>query len=362
MAVLVTGGAGYIGSHMVHELRTQGRSVIVLDDLSTGEDWLIPSSVPLFRGRCGDVALVSSIMRTFDIDALFHFAGSIIVSESVANPFLYYENNTCQSRTLFETAVQAGGKRIIFSSSAAVYGCPSSVPVAEDATLAPLSPYGSSKLMTEVMLRDIERAYGLRSVCLRYFNVAGADPNRRTGQAGPNATHIIKVAVQAALGIRDGVAIFGDDYPTPDGTCIRDYVHVTDLVKAHMSALEHLEGDGESAALNVGYGHGFSVAEVIEAVQRVSGIPFDVTIKARREGDPPVLVAKSDLSRQLLGWRPRYDDLDCIVQHALTWEKTLARHRELAAAKTQIEVLSAAASWMTAPKTNGATATLGRDA
>lgn len=323
MAVLVTGGAGYIGSHMVNELIDLGETVIVVDDLSTGVKWLVPDSVPLFIGRVGDMQLISAIIDAFHVESILHFAAAIVVPDSVKNPFLYYENNTSESRTLFATAVDHGVKHIVFSSSAAVYGNPATSPVTEAAELRPVSPYGSSKLMTEIMLRDADRAHGLRYVALRYFNVAGADPLRRTGQSGHNATHIIKVAVQAALGLRDGVCLFGSDYATPDGTCVRDYVHVTDLVRAHAAALNHLRQGGESIALNCGYGHGFSVLEVIEAVRRVSGVQFPVRMAARRPGDPAELVASNVHIKAVLDWAPMYDDLDQIVAHALTWEETL---------------------------------------
>ncbi len=328
MAVLVTGGAGYIGSHMVHDLVERGIPVVVLDDLSTGQRSLLPPDVPLFVGKCGDASLVGAIVEAFEVDTVFHFAAAIVVPESMANPFHYYENNTAESRTLFATAVAHGVRRIIFSSSAAVYGEPDAVPVAEEAPALPPSPYGSSKLMTETMLRDAAAAHGVRYVAMRYFNVAGADPAGRTGQSGPNATHIIKVAVQAALGLRDGVAIFGEDYPTPDGTCIRDYVHVTDLVKAHAVAYSHLKQGGDSLTLNCGYGHGFSVREVIDAVRRVSGVRFPVKIAPRRAGDPAELVACNRRILAALDWRPAFDDLDGMVAHALAWEALLdARER-----------------------------------
>lgn len=323
MAVLVTGGAGYIGSHMVYELMDNGVPVVVLDDLSAGQRWLLPEDVPLFIGKCGDEKLVSAILNAFGVDTIFHFAAAIVVPESVQKPFHYYENNTAESRTLFETAVKHGVRNIIFSSSAAVYGEPDAAPITEDAALRPVSPYGSSKLMTEIMLRDAAAAHGIRYVALRYFNVAGADPAGRTGQSGANASHIIKVAVQAALGVRDHVSIFGEDYPTPDGTCVRDYVHVTDLVKAHAAACNHLAKGGESLTLNCGYGHGYSVKEVVDAVRRVSGVRFTVKHGPRRPGDPAELVASNERIRSALNWRPSLDDLDGMIAHALAWEERL---------------------------------------
>jgi UDP-glucose 4-epimerase len=324
MSILVTGGCGYIGSHMVHALVDAGERVVVLDNLSTGTRAAIPGSVPLVVGSVGDQALVERLAREHQVSAIIHFAGSIVVPESVADPLKYYRNNTANSRTLLEAAVACGIEQFIFSSTAAVYGNPERVPIDEDAPPHPMSPYGTSKLMTEAMLKDVGAAHGMRYLILRYFNVAGADPQLRTGQSTPNATHLIKVAVQAALGLRPEVQVFGTDYATPDGTCIRDYIHVTDLVGAHASALEHLRCGGASLTLNCGYGKGYSVLEVIEAVQRAARDRFPVRRVGRRPGDPAVIVADGNRLRATLGWQPRFDDLDRIVAHALAWERRLA--------------------------------------
>ena len=323
MAVLVTGGAGYIGSHMVYELLDAAEDVVILDNLSTGFRWAIPERVPLYEGDTGDLALTRSIIAQHQVDAIIHFAASIVVPDSVADPLGYYRNNTANSRTLIEAAVSSGVKHFIFSSTAAVYGNPKSVPVAEDAAPNPMSPYGSSKLMTEIILRDTAFAHPLKYAVLRYFNVAGADPQMRTGQSTPAATHLIKVAVQTALGMRKKMDVFGTDYPTPDGTCVRDYIHVSDLVRAHSDALQYLRSGGESATFNCAYGRGFSVLEVIETVKRVSGIDFRVEMSERRPGDPAQIVAASDKARNFLHWQPRYDDLDTIVANALEWEQKL---------------------------------------
>jgi UDP-glucose 4-epimerase len=333
MTVLVTGGAGYIGSHMVLELADAGERVVVLDNLSTGFDWAVAKGVPLVVGESGDQALVARLIREHDVDAIIHFAASIVVPDSVRDPLGYYRNNTMNSRALIECAVTAGVRHFIFSSTAAVYGNPAEVPVKEDAPTAPISPYGWSKLMTEIMLRDAGNAYGLAHVILRYFNVAGADPQRRTGQSTKAATHLIKVAAETALGLRAKLDVFGDDYPTPDGTCIRDYIHVSDLVRAHADALRHLRSGAPSLTLNCGYGHGFSVLEVIDAVKRVSGVDFKVDIAPRRQGDPAQIVAHSEQARQKLGWRPRYDDLSTIVRDALAWERELIGRQTKAPAK-----------------------------
>ena len=325
MTVLVTGGAGYIGSHMVLELAETGERVVVLDNLSTGHDWAIPPGVPLVVGDSGDQELVGRLLRDEAVDAIIHFAASIVVPDSVRDPLGYYRNNTVNTRALIECAVQAGVRNFIFSSTAAVYGNPAEIPVTENAPLQPISPYGSSKLMSEVMLRDAGHAHGLSHVILRYFNVAGADPLCRTGQATRAATHLIKVAVETALGLRAKLDVFGDDYPTPDGSCVRDYIHVSDLARAHSDALRLLRAGQPSLTLNCGYGHGFSVLDVVETVKRVSGVDFKVEIAPRREGDPAQIVADSQRARAALRWQPRFDDLSIIVEHALAWEQALIK-------------------------------------
>jgi UDP-glucose 4-epimerase len=323
MTILVTGGAGYIGSQMVRELADAGESVVVLDNLSTGHRWAVADSVPIIVGETGDQPLVMELIREHEIEAIIHFAASIVVPDSVRDPLSYYRNNTANSRSLIECAIKNGVDKFIFSSTAAVYGNPSSSPIAEAAPTLPISPYGWSKLMTEIMLRDASAAHGLTYVILRYFNVAGADPDCRTGQSSPNATHLIKVAAETALGLRPKLEVFGTDYPTPDGTCIRDYIHVADLARAHSDALRHIRSGGTSLTLNCGYGHGFSVLDVIETVKRVSGVDFDVEYAPRRPGDPAQLVASSEKARATLAWKPRFDDLSTIVTHALAWEKAL---------------------------------------
>jgi UDP-glucose 4-epimerase len=327
MSILVTGGAGYIGSHMVHALVESGETVAVLDDLSTGFSWAIPAGVELAVGDTGDGALVSRLIAEHRVSAILHFAASIVVPDSVADPLGYYRNNTANARTLIECAIKGGVKHFVFSSTAAVYGNPANVPVSEDDAPAPVSPYGWSKLMSEIMLRDAAAAHSLGYVILRYFNVAGADPALRTGQSARGATHLIKVAVETALGKRAKMNIFGTGYPTPDGTCIRDYVHVTDLVRAHSDALAYLRAGGQSATLNCGYGHGFSVIEVIDTVKRISGVDFTVERAGSRPGDPARIVAQAHRARELLGWRPQYDDLATIVAHALAWERKLTALR-----------------------------------
>jgi UDP-glucose 4-epimerase len=323
MALLVTGGAGYIGSQMVHELVDAGERVVVLDDLSTGFHWAVPEGAPLVIGETGDQALVARLIRDHEVDSIIHFAASIVVPDSVRDPLGYYRNNTVNSRALIESAVRNGIRHFVFSSTAAVYGNPAAVPIGEDAPTLPISPYGWSKLMTEIMLRDASRAHRMGHVILRYFNVAGADPQGRTGQSSAAATHLIKVAAETALGLRPKLEIFGTDYPTPDGTCIRDYIHVSDLADAHKLALHYLRSGGIPLTLNCGYGHGFSVREVIETVKRVSTIDFKIENAPRREGDPARIVAASERMRDALGWRPRYDDLPTIVAHALAWERQL---------------------------------------
>jgi UDP-glucose 4-epimerase len=325
MTVLVTGGAGYIGSHMVHALVDAGERVVVLDNLTTGFDWALAPGASLMVGDAGDQARVAALIAEHGVDAVIHFAASIVVPDSVRDPLGYYRNNTANSRALIETAITEGVRHFIFSSTAAVYGNPARVPVREDDPAVPTSPYGSSKLMTETMLRDAGAAHGLRHVILRYFNVAGADPLGRTGQSTGKATHLIKVAVETALGRRPRMQVFGTDYPTPDGTCIRDYIHVCDLVAAHSEALAYLRAGGASATLNCGYGRGRSVLEVIETVKRVSGVDFEVGLAARRAGDPAHLVAACERISSTLGWRPHFNDLETIVTHALAWERKLAR-------------------------------------
>ena len=328
MTILVTGGAGYIGSHMAHMLADAGERVVVLDNLSTGFEWAMPKGVPLVVGETGDQLRVAALIAEHRVDAIIHFAASIVVPDSVRDPLGYYRNNTMNSRALLEVAVNSGVRHFIFSSTAAVYGNPEKVPVSEDATPAPMSPYGNSKLMTEMMLKDVGAAYDLNYVILRYFNVAGSDPALRTGQSTLGATHLIKVAVEAALGMRPKLDIYGTDYNTPDGTCIRDYIHVTDLANAHSAALTHLRSGGASATFNCGYGHGYSVLDVVDAVKRVSTSDLKVELAPRRPGDPAMIVADSARIRAQLGWTPRFDDLDTIVAHALAWERRLGSLRE----------------------------------
>jgi len=323
MTVLVTGGAGYIGSHTVLALSDRGEDVVVLDNLSTGFRSVIPEGVELVVGDIGDRALLDSVMDRYEVDAVIHFAGSIVVPDSVTDPLGYYLNNTVKTRELLAAAVAHAVPRFIFSSTAAVYGTPETVPVTEDAVLAPISPYGSSKLMTEWMLRDTAAAHPLNYVALRYFNVAGADPQGRAGQSTARATHLIKVAVEAATGARDHVSIFGTDYDTPDGTGVRDYIHVSDLAAAHLAALDHLRAGEPGGVFNCGYGHGASVRQVLDTVQRVSGQCIDVREEARRAGDPASLVSDPSLLRQTLDWTPQLDDLAVIVEHALRWEQRL---------------------------------------
>lgn len=325
MTVLVTGGAGYIGSHMVLALVDAGEDVVVLDNLSTGFWWAVSPKAKLIEGDIGDEALLTRVMAEHKFDAVIHFAGSIVVPDSVSDPLGYYLNNTVKSRMLMHCAVKAGIPRFIFSSTAAVYGNPATQPVFETETPAPISPYGTSKLMTEIMLRDSHAAYGLTYVALRYFNVAGADPQGRTGQSTPRATHLIKVACQTALDQRGHMDVFGTDYETPDGTCLRDYIHVSDLIAAHMDALRHLRKGGESGIFNCGYGQGYSVLEVIKAVEKAHGAPIDARMSPRRPGDPAAIVAGATRVRDILGWQPKYADIDMIVSSALAWERKLAQ-------------------------------------
>jgi UDP-glucose 4-epimerase len=323
MSVLVTGGAGYIGSHMVLRLCDAGQSVVVLDNLTTGFDWSVDPRATLIEGNAGDMSLVGQIIAEHAVEAIVHFAGSIVVPESVSDPLKYYANNTATSRNLIEAAVKGGVKHFIFSSTAAVYGMPGLEPVSEDNVLNPVSPYGRSKLMTEMMLADVAAAHPITYGVLRYFNVAGADPKRRSGQSSPMATHLIKVAAQAALGQRENVSIFGTDFPTPDGTGVRDYIHVTDLAEAHSLLLDYLKAGGASTTMNCGYGRGYSVREVIETVRQVAGVDFRVVEGPRRAGDPAAIVARADKVRQVLGWEPAHADLDEIVTAALAWERYL---------------------------------------
>jgi len=323
MPILVTGGAGYIGSHMVHALIDRGEEVVVLDNLSTGVRALVAKEAHFVNGNIGDRFLVAQLMRSHGIDAVVHFAGSVVVPESVEDPLAYYLNNTVASRNLIEACVEAEVKYFVFSSTAAVYGIPQDNPVPERAATQPINPYGRSKLMTEWMLEDASRAYDFNYVALRYFNVAGADPEGRTGQSTPNATHLIKRACQAALGRVDHLDIFGTDFPTKDGTGVRDYIHVSDLVDAHWLVLEHLAGGGASGIYNCGYGRGFSVREVIDAVSKFAGHALPVREATRRAGDPPELVADSTRLKEDLSWQPSHDSLDEIVATAYAWERRL---------------------------------------
>ena len=323
--VLVTGGAGYIGSHAVLALTDAGWPVAVIDDLSNGSRSLIPEGVTFCQGSVADSALVSRFIAEQDIGAVMHFAGSIVVPESIERPLDYYRNNTVAAHALIGAALDAGVRHILFSSTAAVYGAPDRVPVGEDDATQPINPYGASKLMTERMLADCAAAYPFNFGALRYFNVAGADPRGRAGQMGKGATHLIKVAVEAAVGKRDHVAVFGTDYATADGTCVRDYIHVSDLAAAHVAALERLIADAtDNFVLNCGYGEGLSVLEVLDAVDRAAGSPLKRELAPRRAGDPPALVAATARILETLDWRPAYDDIDTIVGHALAWEQGLA--------------------------------------
>jgi len=327
LPVLVTGGAGYIGSHAVLALRDAGWPVVVIDDLSTGSRDVVPEGVAFYHGSIAERVLVDSVIDEQGIGAIMHFAGSIVVPESVEKPLDYYRNNTVASQSLLSAAVAAGVKHILFSSTAAVYGAPERVPVSEDDATLPINPYGASKLMTERMLADASAAYPLNYGALRYFNVAGADPEGRTGQIGKGSTHLIKVAVEAAVGKRDQVSVFGTDYPTPDGTCIRDYIHVSDLAGAHVAALEKLIAEpGQNLVLNCGYGRGLSVLEVLDAVDRASGTPLRRLMEGRRAGDPPMLVSANARILETLDWRPRFADIDVIVRDALAWERKLQEH------------------------------------
>ena len=320
--ILVTGGAGYIGSHVVKQLGEAGEKIVIIDDLSTGfEDAVLYGE--LVQGNMGDKALVSRVMEEHDVDSVIHFAAHTIVPESVSNPLKYYGNNTCNSRNLLECCRDHKIKNFIFSSTAAVYGIPQTESANEKTTLDPINAYGTSKLMTEWMLRDLSFATDLKHVALRYFNVAGCDPKGRIGQSTEKATLLIKVACEAAVGKRDQVYIFGTDYPTKDGTGVRDYIHVEDLASAHLKALDYLRNNGDSTTLNCGYGYGYSVREVLDAVEKVNDSRLNIVEEDRRAGDPPILIAEADLIRETLGWEPEYNDLELIVKSALDWEKKL---------------------------------------
>jgi len=322
--VLVTGGAGYIGSHAVLALKDAGWPVAIIDNLSNGARSVVPGDVPFFEGNIADRALVDRIIAEQKIGAIMHFAGSIVVPESVEKPLDYYANNTLASHALLSAAVAGGVKHILFSSTAAIYGAPESVPIDEGDAKLPINPYGASKLMTERMLEDSAAAYPFNYGALRYFNVAGADPEGRTGQIGKGSTHLIKIAAEAAVGKRSHVAVFGTDYPTPDGTCIRDYIHVSDLAAAHVAALQWLtEHPDENLAVNCGYGKGLSVLEVLDAVDRHTNLPVKRVLEGRRAGDPPELVAGNERLLETLDWRPAYADIDRIVGDAITWERKL---------------------------------------
>ena len=323
-SVLVTGGAGYIGSHTVLQLVARGERVVVLDDLSTGFRQAVRDA-PLVVGNVGDRKLVDQLLAEHRVDTIVHFAAHTIVPESVSDPLKYFGNNTCATRSLLDCASRAGVKHFVFSSTAAVYGMPATGLAAEDSPTQPINPYGTSKLMSEWMLRDLSAATSLRHVVLRYFNVAGSDPEGRIGQSTAKATLLIKVAAEHAVGKRDQLSVYGTDYPTPDGTGVRDYIHVTDLATAHLNALDYLRAGGQSLTANVGYGHGYSVREVLDSVERIAGTKLNVREEPRRPGDPPSLVAKCDRVREVLKWTPRHNQLDTIVRTSLDWERRLQR-------------------------------------
>jgi UDP-glucose 4-epimerase len=319
-SILVTGGAGYIGSHVARQLVERGERIVVLDNLSTGFREAVLGA-PLVVGDVGDTDLVERVLAEHDIDTAMHFAAHTVVPESVSNPLKYYGNNTCATRNFLACCSKAGVGHFVFSSTAAVYGMPEAGIADETTATQPINPYGMSKLMSETMLRDLSAATPMRHVILRYFNVAGCDPEGRIGQSTPNATLLIKVACEHAVGKRPKLSIFGTDYPTADGTCVRDYIHVDDLADAHIRALTHLRVGGESLTLNCGYGHGYSVREVLDTVERIAGRPLELVEEPRRAGDPPMLIARSERLQALLGWKPRHDDLDFIVRTALAWER-----------------------------------------
>src|SRR6476659_3043702 len=327
MSVLVTGGAGYIGSHTVRALVDAGETVVVIDNLSTGFSAYLPEGVALFIGDATDENLVEGVIAAHAVESIMHFAGSVVVPDSMRDPLAYYRNNTMTTRSLLNVAVKRNIKRFIFSSTAAVYGNPDQVPVPETAPTRPMSPYGSSKLMTEIMLHDVAAAHDMNYVVLRYFNVAGADPLVRIGLATVGATHLLKIAVEAATGQRAKIDVFGTDYPTPDGSCIRDFIHVSDLAQAHRAALSYLRNGGNSVTLNCGYGRGYSVLETIEAVRGVAMRNFAVQYAPRRPGDIMTMVVDTSRIRGTLDWTPQYDDLETIATHALAWEEKLFQDR-----------------------------------
>jgi UDP-glucose 4-epimerase len=335
MTVLVTGGAGYIGSHMVLALAEAGESVVVIDNLSTGFSAHLPEGVPLFIGDAADENLVEGVIAAHGVESIVHFAGSVVVPESMRDPLGYYRNNTMTTRSLLTVAVRCGVNRFVFSSTAAVYGNPDRMPVTEDAPTRPLSPYGSSKLMSEIMLHDVAAAHGMNYVVLRYFNVAGADPQARIGLATVGATHLLKIAVEAATGQRAKIDVYGTDYPTSDGSCVRDFIHVSDLAQAHRAALSYLRDGGQSTTLNCGYGRGYSVLETIEAVRRVSGRNFAVQTAPRRPGDIMTMIADTSRIATTLNWTPQHADLDTIAAHALAWEDQLFHERHSAERQAQ---------------------------
>ncbi len=327
MRILVTGGAGYIGSHTVLALGEAGHEIAIYDNLSTGHEWAVLHG-ELIVADLSDVSRLRGVMAEKRFDAVIHFAGSIVVPESVTNPIKYYSNNTCNTLSLLRCCLDAGVKHFIFSSTAAVYGIPEGGCVTEDVALQPINPYGASKMMSERMIRDVCTVSGMRYCLLRYFNASGADPSGRIGQATPDATHLIKVACEVATAKRDKLTIFGTDYPTDDGTCVRDYIHVSDLAAAHLSALSHLEKSGESGAFNCGYGAGYSVREVVEAVRKISGVDIQAVEGARRPGDPAMLVADAGRIRAATGWQPQHDSLEMIVRTAYEWERKLSTFQQ----------------------------------
>ena len=327
MAILVTGGAGYIGGHMALRLADRGQKIVILDDMSNGVPWAIPDGVQLVVGSTGDYDLVLSIIRENEIDTILHFAATLIMSSLYDKPLEYYRINAANSLALLQAAADGGVQKCIYSATSAGYGEPEVNPIPETAKIAPTTPYGKSKLMTEYMLQDIAQTSGMKYVALRYFNVAGADPDGRYGQSTTKSTLLVQIAVQCALGVRDGLDIYGTDYPTPDGTCVRDYLHVNDLIDAHELALDHLDKGGENLTLNVGYGHGYSVRDIVDTVKQVTGRDFEVREGPRRLGDPVHVVAQADRIRKELGWQPRLDDIKMIVEHAVRWEEVLAQKK-----------------------------------